>query len=234
MGLTLPVSNNDVYNWSTDAQNLALESAHDHSPGRGARLTGASITPNSLSGIHIANKLQAINPSQVGIQVGTTTVSVPAVSSTSPFTYNVTYPTAYAAGTTVIPFVTLGSSGPSIPSSSSVQNIWPTSATVTGFTINVSVTAGTLFTHLTTALTLGTPTTTLAVAAIPTSLSNGEVLELVNGANTQLVTTSATASSSATSISVVSFTPNFSYPITTTNVQPSASITFNWMAVPNA
>lgn len=94
MGLTAPASQNDVHTWTVDAQNLFLTDYHDHSPGKGTRLTGASITPGSLSGIHLSSVLQAVNPSQVGIQIGAASLNVP-VSTSAATSLAVTFNQVY-------------------------------------------------------------------------------------------------------------------------------------------
>lgn len=94
MGLTAPASQNDVHTWTVDAQNLFLTDYHDHSPGKGTRLTGASITPGSLSGIHLSSILQSVNPSQVGILIGAAALNVP-VSSTVASSVAITFSQTY-------------------------------------------------------------------------------------------------------------------------------------------
>lgn len=135
MGLTAPASPNDTHTWTVTAQNLFLLDYHDHTPGKGSRLTGASIQPASLSGIHISSILQSINPSQVGILVGTASLSVPASSSTAT-AVNITFNQSYIGANPLI-FVqpTFDSTDTYllIPSASSVST--------TGFTIGGKTTA---------------------------------------------------------------------------------------------
>ncbi len=68
-------------------------------------------------------------------------------------------------------------------------------------------------TTLTTALTNGVAVAALAVAALAFPLVPGQRLTLVSGANTQNVSLVNAAPAGAVSLVVVSFTPNFSYPI---------------------
>lgn len=77
---------------------------------------------------------------------------------------------------------------------------------------------GTASTTLASALTSGTAYTTLDVAALATgeAIAAGDTLTLTSGTNTQTVTATIAASAGATTISVQSFTPNFSYPVGTT------------------
>lgn len=65
------------------------------------------------------------------------------------------------------------------------------------------------------ALTNGTAYTSLTTTALPAGLSSGQSITLttISGSNSQVVTLSANASAGATTISVTSFTANFSYPI---------------------
>ncbi|MGZ3677042.1 MAG: hypothetical protein ACXWQR_00560 [Ktedonobacterales bacterium] len=65
------------------------------------------------------------------------------------------------------------------------------------------------------ALTNGSAYTTLTTTALPAALTSGQSITLASGNNTQAVTLSANASLGATSISVTSFTANFSYPVGT-------------------
>ena len=137
MGLTAAASSQDVYSWSTNAQNLYLLDYHDHSPGRGTRLTGASITPASLSGIHIGNgsltganissTLQSINPSQVGIQVGMCSFNI--ISPSSEYSQAITYPIPYATTTDVMIFLSLANA----PITNANYMVWSTNVTYTGF-----------------------------------------------------------------------------------------------------
>lgn len=80
-------------------------------------------------------------------------------------------------------------------------------------TLLLTVETTTNNTSLTAALVASTPYTTLSVAALPSAATAGQVFILNDGAgHTQNVTLSAGAAKGATSISVVSFTANFSYP----------------------
>jgi alpha-tubulin suppressor-like RCC1 family protein len=77
---------------------------------------------------------------------------------------------------------------------------------------------------LTSALTTGGPITTLAVSALSEAITKGASFQVNDGAgHRQLWTTTATAAKGATSIAVVSQTPNFAYPAPTTKVEPSVS-----------
>ena len=80
---------------------------------------------------------------------------------------------------------------------------------------------------LATGLTNGqTSITALAMAVgIPFALGNGQSLTLMNGASSQVVTTSSTVSAGATSIPVTSFTANANYSVSTTRVTPTPAAT---------
>jgi hypothetical protein len=75
------------------------------------------------------------------------------------------------------------------------------------------------------ALTQNTAYTSLTVAALPAAATSGQVFTLTNGVNTQQVTLSANALQGATTLSVVNFTANYSYPATTTTVDLVTTIT---------
>lgn len=78
---------------------------------------------------------------------------------------------------------------------------------------------GTVATSLTTALT-AVPTTTLAVVALTQSAPAGANVVLVSGANTQIAVLADAVAVGATSLTVTSFTPNYTYPIgTATNIE---------------
>lgn len=89
---------------------------------------------------------------------------------------------------------------------------------------NLAVTPSTL----TSGLTLGSNYTSLTVSALAAAVNTGDQIELISGVfgltNTQVATASAPAAASATSISVNSFTANFSYPTTTKVFSPTAGI----------
>jgi hypothetical protein len=76
---------------------------------------------------------------------------------------------------------------------------------------------------LATGLTNGqTGITALAMSAgIPFALGSGASLTLMNGASSQVITTSSSVSAGATSIPVTSFTANANYPATTSSVTPT-------------
>lgn len=76
---------------------------------------------------------------------------------------------------------------------------------------------------LATGLTNGqTGITSLAMSAgIPNALGSGQSLTMMNGASSQVVTTSSTVSAGATSIPVTSFTANANYSASTTSVTPT-------------
>jgi hypothetical protein len=145
MGLTAPASQKDVYSSTTNAQNLYLTDYHDHSPGRGVRLTGASITPGSLSGLHIATSTGAINPSQSGVLNGlasfTTSVATTINAQTSGLvslstgvtTFGVTFAQPFISGTTV------SALGQVQAGSSFTYNLYamPVSASPTGISFNI-------------------------------------------------------------------------------------------------
>lgn len=89
---------------------------------------------------------------------------------------------------------------------------------------NLAVTPSTL----TSGLTLGTGYTSLTVSALAAAVNTGDQIELISGnfglTNTQVATASAPAAASATTISVNSFTANFSYPTTTRVFNSTAGI----------
>ncbi len=105
-------------------------------------------------------------------------------------------------------------------------------------------------TTLTTGLTNGTPTSSLTVAAIPNNALSGDTYMISDGAgHTQNVTLAANASAGATTLSVTSFTPNFSYPgsgattvqrvttitaITINDATDGRAVTFNGITLTNA
>jgi hypothetical protein len=80
-------------------------------------------------------------------------------------------------------------------------------------------------TTLSSGLTSGNSYTSLSVAALPAGAPSGTVFTLTSGGHTQQVTLSAPASLGATSLTVTSFTANFSYPNTTTTVQKDTRVT---------
>lgn len=78
-------------------------------------------------------------------------------------------------------------------------------------------------TTLSTALTSGTATTTLSVAALSLPVTSGDALELISGKHTATLAAGAAASVGATSITVSSFTPTFSFPVGTEVVDTAAA-----------
>lgn len=84
------------------------------------------------------------------------------------------------------------------------------------------VALGTAPTTLTNGLTSGNNYTSLAVGALPFAIPSGTSLTLVNGATTQVITTSANAASNATSITVTSFTASATFPVGTAVMQTPA------------
>lgn len=77
-------------------------------------------------------------------------------------------------------------------------------------------------------LTSGSPTTSITIAApgLAASVAIGDKFILNDGAgHTQTITASATAAQGATTLTVTSFSPNFSYPLTTTSVDLDTSLT---------
>jgi hypothetical protein len=92
----------------------------------------------------------------------------------------------------------------------------------TGFNLGsngVQVTASDVATQLSSALTSGSMYTSVPVSALPYAIANGTVLPLhlgtVPGVAPQQVTLTSRANAGATSISVSTFTANYSYPIGT-------------------
>jgi hypothetical protein len=61
-------------------------------------------------------------------------------------------------------------------------------------------------------ITSGTPITSLPVNALPAALSSGQQLTIIYQTNTDVVTLSAAAAQGATSISINSWTPAYSFP----------------------
>jgi len=79
---------------------------------------------------------------------------------------------------------------------------------------------------LTSALTNGSPYTTLAISPLGNATVVGDTYTLNDGAgHTQNVVVSALANAGATTLTVTSFTANFSYPATTTTVTKITTIT---------
>lgn len=81
-------------------------------------------------------------------------------------------------------------------------------------------------TTLSSALTSGNNYTSISVAATSRALTTRDTVILTSGGHTQSVTLSANASSGATTLSVNSFTANFSYPSSTTTVVLDATMTY--------
>jgi hypothetical protein len=61
-------------------------------------------------------------------------------------------------------------------------------------------------------LTSGTPYTSLPVVALPAGLASGQSLVIINGSNVDTVTLASAALAGATSLSIASWTPSYSYP----------------------
>jgi|GEM_PF-2936630 len=107
-------------------------------------------------------------------------------------------------------------SGNLVVSSSGTEYAYPT-LTLTNNSQAVNTT-------LSAALTSGNAYTSLSVAALPASAPAGTQFTLNDGTgHTQTVTLSAAAASGATTLSVTSFTANFSYPGTTTSCDYAAA-----------
>ncbi len=87
----------------------------------------------------------------------------------------------------------------------------------TGAAAEPAVTYGALGTGtglLATALTNGSPYTTLSLqSGANAAIANGTSLTIVNASNTQAVTLSSAVNAGDTTLSVTSFTANFSYPV---------------------
>lgn len=79
----------------------------------------------------------------------------------------------------------------------------------------VTLTVGGLVCTLTSGLTSGSAYTSLAVTAIPAAVASGDFLVLQSLGSSQLVVAGGAASQGATSISVTSFSANYSYPVGT-------------------
>lgn len=81
-------------------------------------------------------------------------------------------------------------------------------------------------TTLSAGLTSGSNYTSISVAATSRALTTRDTVILTSGAHSQSVTLSANALSGATTLSVNSFTANFSYPSSTTTVVLDATMTY--------
>ena len=76
---------------------------------------------------------------------------------------------------------------------------------------------------LSAALSTSGPITSLAVSALATPLPKGAPIVVSDGANTQTFITSAAVAAGATSIPIVSATPNFAYETTSTVIVPATA-----------
>lgn len=96
-----------------------------------------------------------------------------------------------------------------------LKNLWNSSGSAVTIMNHVVVSPNGACSKLT-AATGTSPITTLSINALPAALSNGATLTLgYGGGNAQTVTLNASASSGATSLTVVSFTPAINFPIGT-------------------
>ena len=88
---------------------------------------------------------------------------------------------------------------------------------VTGLAANPAITwiaLGTGAGLLATGLTNGTAYTTLSLqAGLPFAIANGQSLTVMNATNTQVITLAVAANPGDTTLTVTSFTANFSYPV---------------------
>lgn len=127
-----------------------------------------------------------------------------------PFAYAASA-SAFDSGSMVMP--TAGTSTTwQLPSATNPQNISGAGNTFARPTIILTNQTATNATTTTAGLTNGVAATTISIAALPAAAASGSVFLLVSGTHSQRVTLSAPALLGATSLSVTSFTPNFSYP----------------------
>lgn len=105
MGLTAPISTEDPYSIAIKAQNLQFMDQHDHTPGRGVRLTGNSLVPGTLTGSNLSSRFGTVAPTQAGFQSGNV-APVYAVAS-QPIAFNAPYIITFASTFPAPPVVTV-------------------------------------------------------------------------------------------------------------------------------